>query len=134
MTSATQEKTLFVRRFVGDNGRKVLERLGERQLPNADWLMSSYGAVVRVAGDHDNLFERLVAILPRPKDAASDKFQPWANERFQLLDWYMEKSNLGKVVQVVAHEMSVVGIIMRRLGKPPDSSELELSHCASCLL
>ena len=37
----------------------------------------------------------------------------------------MEKSNLGKVMQVVAHDMSVVGVIMQRLGKPPDSSELE---------
>ena len=126
MSSATQEKTLYVRRFIGDNGGKVLEHLGEARLPTADWLVSSYGAVVRVSGPHDHLFERLVAILPRPQDATSEKFQPWANERFQQLDWYMEKANLGRVVQVVAHDMSMVGVIMRRLGKPPDSKELEL--------
>ena len=76
-----------IRRFIAEKGEEYLAHFNESPLENAEWLYSSHGAVIRVSGDYDALFERLFVLVPRPREAPSDRFQNWVNERLQGLNW-----------------------------------------------
>jgi hypothetical protein len=122
MNQAT-ENLPHIRRHAETQGSAILERLSERRLPTAQWLVGSHGAAIRVSGEHDAHFERLVVLIPCPQDASPARFQSWAEERIRHLDWYMEASNTGKVVNQVAGERQAAAVIMRRLGRTPGDPE-----------
>ena len=109
-----------VRAFVRHRGDDLLERLGERAFAGADWTIASHGAAIRVVGEHDDLFERLVVALPRPPEATPERFKPWAETRLAHLAWYIETCNTGKQVSTVSHDASVVSILMLRVGRDPN--------------
>lgn len=109
-----------VRAFIRHRGDDLLERLGERPFEGADWTIASHGAVIRVIGEHDDLFERLVVVLPRPSDATPERFRPWAESRLAHLGWYVETCNTGKQVSAVSHDASVVATLMLRVGRDPN--------------
>lgn len=115
-----------VRSFIRGRGEALLERLGETPYSGADWSLASHGAVIRVRGEHEDLFERLVIVLPRPPDAPADKFKAWADTRMAHLGWYMETCNTGRLVQSVQHDVSVVGVFMQRVGRDPNDAATEL--------
>lgn len=115
-----------VRSFIRGRGELLLERLGETPYTGADWSLASHGAVIRVRGEHDALFERLVVVLPRPSDAPADKFRAWADTRLAHLGWYMETCNTGRLVHSAQHDVSVVGVFMQRVGRDPNDRATEL--------
>lgn len=115
-----------VRAFIRHRGDDLLERLEERPFEGADWTIASHGAVVRVIGDHDDIFERLVVALPRPPDVSAERFRPWAETRLAHLGWYLEKCNTGKQVFSASHDTSVVAVFMLRLGRDPNDAATEL--------
>ncbi|MCA9539236.1 MAG: hypothetical protein KC620_10145 [Myxococcales bacterium] len=115
-----------VRSFLHERGDQVLTALGERPYRGAAWSPSSHGAVIRAHGEHDDLFERLVVVLPRPADAPADRFRPWGERRLQHLGWYMERCNTGKLVRVMAREHAVMGVFMQRVGRDPNDPQTEL--------
>lgn len=115
-----------VRGFIRNRGDDLLDRLGERPFEGADWTIASHGAVIRVVGEHDELFERLLVVLPRPPEAKPERFRPWAETRLAHLGWYIEKCNTGKQVSTVAHDASVVSIMMLRVGRDPNDPATEL--------
>lgn len=115
-----------VRQFIRNRGDLLLERLGETPFPGADWLQASHGAVMRVKGDHDELFERLLLVLPRPTEASVDRFRAWAETRLEHLAWYLEACNTGRRVSTVAHDLSVVAVFMIRVGRDPQDPRTEL--------
>ncbi len=115
-----------VRAFIRHRGEDLLERLEERPFAGADWTIASHGAAIRVVGEHDDLFERLVVVLPRPPEATPEKFTPWAESRLAHLGWYIETCNTGKQVSTVSHAASVVAILMLRVGRDPNDRATEL--------
>ncbi|MCB9552989.1 MAG: hypothetical protein H6705_14150 [Myxococcales bacterium] len=115
-----------VRSFIRGRGELLLERLGETPYAGADWSLASHGAVIRVRGEHDTLFERLVVVLPRPSDAPADRFRAWADTRLAHLGWYMETCNTGRLVHRAQHDVSVVGVFMQRVGRDPNDRTTEL--------
>lgn len=115
-----------VRQFIRRRGEALLERLEEAPFEGADWTTASHGAVIRVRGEHDAIFERLVVVLPRPPDAPAERFKPWAETRLAHLGWYVEACNTGKQVRTVAHDASVVAVFMLRLGRDPNDPATEL--------
>lgn len=128
--------TRHVRAFVRNRGDALLERLDEQPFEGADWTIASHGAVIRVRGEHDALFERLVVVLPRPGDAPPERFRPWAETRLAQLGWYLETCNTGKQVSAVSHDASVVAVLMLRTGRDPNDPATELpepSHVPALL-
>ena len=117
--SQVLENQQFVKRHAQSHGSAILQKLGEQRLPKAEWLTGSHGAAVRVAGEHDAHFERLVALIPCPPEGDGERFKSWAENRIEHLDWYMEASNTGRVVQVVIGERQAAAVLMRRLGRAP---------------
>ena len=105
-----------IRRFITEKGDEYLTHFKEVPVENAEWLYSSHGAVIRVSGEYDALFERLFILVPRPREAPSDRFQNWVNERLQGLTWYMEASNTGKCVRTQVSDTAACAIVMRRVG------------------
>ncbi len=91
--------------------------MGEEIVPGADWHLGSHGAAIRVEGEHDSIFERLVVLLPRPADADEPLFRTWVEERIKQLSWYMEMSNTGTCVQKSFHARHAVCVLMRRIGR-----------------
>jgi len=116
----------YVRAFIRHRGDDLLERLDEHPFEGADWTIASHGAVIRVIGEHDDLFERLLVVLPRPADASPEKFRSWAETRLAHLGWYMETCNTGKQISTVSHDASVVSVLMLRLGRDPNDASTEL--------
>ncbi len=117
--SQVLENIQFVKRHAQSHGRAILQKLGEHKLPRAEWLTGSHGAAIRVAGEHDAHFERLVVLIPCPPDGDGERFRKWAEQRVEHLDWYMEASNTGRVVQTVFGERQAAAVLMRRLGRAP---------------
>lgn len=115
-----------VRQFIRNRGDLLLERLGESPFPGADWSMASHGAVMRVQGEHDALFERLLLVLPRPPEASTERFRTWAETRLEHLAWYLEACNTGRQVSTVAHDLSVVAVFMVRVGRDPQDPRTDL--------
>ena len=105
-----------IRRFINEKGDEYLAHFEETALENAEWLFSSHGAVIRVAGEYDADFERLFVLVPRPREAPADRFQNWVNERLQGLSWYMEASNTGRCVRKQVTDNAACAIVMRRVG------------------
>ena len=105
-----------IRRFVAEKGDEYLSHFNETPVSNAQWLYSTHGAVIRVQGEYDEIFERLFVLVPRPREAPTDRFQKWVEERLQGLGWYMEASNTGKCVRQQVSETAACAIVMRRVG------------------
>ena len=116
MYKETQRSVSQIRRFVVEKGGEYLEHFAEAPVEGAQWLYSSHGAVVRVVGEYDDIFERLFVVVPRPREAPVERFQAWVKERLDGLSWYMEASNTGKCVRIQVNETAATAIIMRRIG------------------
>ena len=117
MTTEVIEPARFTRKFIELHGANVLERLGEAPLAGARWHISTYGGVVRVEGEHDELFERLAVVLPSPQDVTPARFHAWAEQRIEHLHWYMEQANIGLKDSHTASSRCVVGVFVRRVGR-----------------
>ena len=117
MNDGSRSSLQITQRFVTTHGGSILVKMGEAIVPGADWHMSSHGAAIRVEGEHDSIFERLVVLIPRPTDAEADLFRSWVEERIKQLGWYMEMSNTGTCVQQSFHARHAVCVLMRRIGR-----------------
>ncbi len=98
---------------------RLLEALGERALPDADWVFHSHGATLAVESPHPNIFDRLVLVLPRPTDRPAEEFRPWVEGRLGRLDKYLQRTNLGRVVRQLPAESLYVASVARRVGHDP---------------
>jgi hypothetical protein len=116
MYKETPRSVSQIRRFVTEKGADYLAHFSEEPVEGAEWLYSSHGAIVRVAGEYDEIFERLFVVVPRPREAPPERFQAWVKERLEGLAWYMEASNTGKCVRVQVNETAAAAIVMRRIG------------------
>ncbi|MGB0646881.1 MAG: hypothetical protein ACPGQS_06890, partial [Bradymonadia bacterium] len=116
MYKDTPRSVSQIRRFVTERGEDYLNRFNEEPVEGAEWLYSSHGAVIRVVGEYDNIFERLLVVVPRPREAPPERFQSWVKERLEGLAWYMEASNTGKCVRSQVGDSAATAIIMRRIG------------------
>ncbi len=116
MYKETPKSLSQIRRFVTEKGGDYLTHFAEVPVEGAEWVYSSHGAIIRVAGDYDEIFERIFVVVPRPREAPADRFQAWVKERLDGLAWYMEASNTGKCVRVQINETAAAAIIMRRIG------------------
>ena len=117
MKESTRSNPKLVQRFIDEHAGSILARLGEVAIPGHQWHVSSHGAALRVEGAHDELFERIIVLLPRPPEAPSDRFRNWAESRLEHYNWYLEMSNTGRCVQSIYHDRSAVFVFMRRLGR-----------------
>jgi hypothetical protein len=117
MNEMTRSSIKLTHRFVSEHGTGILTKMGEAPINNAQWHMSSHGAVIRVEGEHDEIFERLVIIVPRPPDAQPERFREWVEARIEHYGWYLELTNTGRCVHSSIHGMCAVVTIMRRLGR-----------------
>lgn len=120
------EPGAHVRAFVREKGRQVLDVLGEHQAAHSQWEVHSHGAWRFVAHPHEDLFDRLVVILPRPERAKSDEFNAWADDRLKRIGKFMEATNSGRVVRTLPVERCFVAVLMRRTGGDPGSATTEL--------
>ena len=119
-----------IRRFVSEKGEEYLSHYNEVPVANAEWLYSTHGAVIRVKGEYDDIFERLFVLVPRPREAPADRFQNWVDERLQGLGWYMEASNTGKCVRQQITDIAACAIVMRRIGSLLGSSQCPIPKAA----
>ena len=83
MYKDTPRSVSQIRRFVTERGDDYLQRFDEEPVEGAEWLYSSHGAVIRVVGEYDNIFERLLVVVPRPREAPPERFQSWVKERLE---------------------------------------------------
>jgi len=118
MSDTVRQNIARVRHFVRDFSGQVLQRIGEELHPDGQWRISSHGASVRVVGAHDTHFERIVVILPKPKDASVGRFREWSEKRLEHYGWYVESCNIGSGVQTIFHDIASVGVFMLRKGRP----------------
>ena len=126
MSETLRQNLGRVRLFARDHAHQLLSRIGEEPHADAQWRISSHGASVRVLGEHDDIFERAVVLLPKPPDAPAGRFREWSEKRLDHFAWYVESCNVGKGVQTLFHDIASVGIFMIRKGRPLGDPRLEL--------
>ncbi len=114
-----------VREQVAQRGNRLLELLDERARAGAKWECRSHGAVLPVVSPHDDLFERLVLLLPRPAEQAPEAFRAWVDGRLTRLDKYLQATNSGRVVQRLMLDNTAGATVMRRRGPDPSSPGVE---------
>ena len=113
-------------KFVIEHGDDLLMRFKESVVEGRRWHIGSHGAVVRVEGEHDDYFERLFVVVPRPPDAPSARFKSWAEGRIEHYNWYLELTNLGRCVQSVVTDVCAVITVMRRIGHTTADEQCQL--------
>ena len=123
MYQATAKSIAQIRRFVQERGHEYLSRYEESPVADGDWLLSSHGACIRVVGEYDSHFERLLVLIPRPHEAPAERFKSWVGERLKGLSWYMEQTNTGRCVRQQVSDNVASAIIMRRVGYLLNSPE-----------
>jgi len=117
MKETSRSNIKLTQRFISEHGAGVLTRMGEAPITGAQWHMSSHGAVIRVEGEHDDIFERLIIVIPRPPDAQVERFREWVEARIEHYGWYLELTNTGRCVQSKIRGRCAVVTVMRRLGR-----------------
>mgnify|MGYP001266461303 CR=1 FL=1 len=130
MSQTARSSKILTERFVLEHGQSLLERFGEAPVQHAAWHISSHGAVVRVEGEHDALFERLFVVIPKPPDAPASRFKPWAEGRIEHYNWYLELTNLGRCVQSLVSDMCGIVTVMRRIGRSTADPQFSLPEPA----
>ena len=105
-----------VQRYINEKSNKLLEVLGEKMLRGAQWHIHSHGGWVEVENEHDQFFERVIVVLPRPEQHSPKLFRPWAEARLKFFARYIERTNAGRVVRFVIQKQVVIAIVMRRKG------------------
>ena len=105
-----------VQRYIGEKSTKLLNVLGEKTAKGAEWMIHSHGGWLRVETDKDDLFERVIIVLPRPEQHSSKLFTPWAEGRLKHYARYIERTNSGRVVRFIIQKQVVIAIAMRRKG------------------
>jgi hypothetical protein len=105
-----------VQRYIGDKSEKLLRLLGEKAIKEHSWSIHSHGAWLKVETDNNELFERIVIVLPRPEQHSPKLFRPWAEGRLKHLSRYVERTNAGRIVRFIVQKQVVIAILMARKG------------------
>lgn len=108
-----------VRHFTYGRGPRLLELLGEKPRDGDEWHTHSHGAFITVEGPNDDVFDRIVVILPSQKHQSAERFREWATQRIKLLGAYMEACDTGRVVRIVTVDACVAAVLMGRAGYEP---------------
>ena len=116
MNQQAHSSRMLSEKFVFEHGNDLLARFQESVVDGRRWHIGSHGAVIRVEGEHDDYFERLFVVVPRPPDAPPARFKGWAEGRIEHYNWYLELTNLGRCVQSVVTDVCAVVTVMRRIG------------------
>lgn len=105
-----------VQRYVGEKSDKLLKALGEKPIKDLRWMIHSYGAWLKVQTENNELFDRIVLVLPKPEHYSSKLFTSWAEGRLKYLAEYIERTNSGRIVRYLTQKQVVIAILMARRG------------------